>query len=53
VPNGTINVDHIIDGGWVMAPDGKTLGLDGETTPLGLNYAEAECVVSGIVNASG
>jgi hypothetical protein len=36
-----------------MAPDGKTLGLDGETTPLGLNYAGTECVVSGVVNASG
>jgi hypothetical protein len=51
--NGTTNVDHNIDQGWVMAPDGKTLGLDGETTPLGLNYAGAECVVSGVVNASG
>ena len=50
---GTTNVDWEIDHGWVMAPDGKTLGLDGETTPLGLNYAGAECVVSGVVNASG
>jgi hypothetical protein len=25
-----------------MAADGRTLGRDGETTPLGLNYAEAE-----------
>jgi hypothetical protein len=52
-PDGTTNVGWFIDQGWVMAPDGKTLGLDGETTPLGLNYAGAECVVSGIVNASG
>jgi hypothetical protein len=51
--DGDTNVDYNIDGGWVMAPDGKTLGLDGETTPLGLNYAGAECVVSGVVNASG
>jgi hypothetical protein len=51
--DGTTNVDDNRDQGWVMAPDGKTLGLDGETTPLGLNYAGAECVVSGVVNASG
>ena len=46
-------MDHRIDGGWVMAPDGKALGLDGETTPLGLSYPGAECVVSGVVHASG
>jgi hypothetical protein len=51
--DGTTNVDDDIDQGWVMALDGKTLGLDGETTPLGLNCAGAECVVSGVVNASG
>ena len=51
--DGVPNVSWQIDQGYVMAPDGKTLGLDGETTPLGLNYAGAECVVSGVVNASG
>jgi hypothetical protein len=51
--DGNTDVDWEIDHGWVMAPDGKTVGLDGETTPLGLNYAGAECIASGIVNASG
>jgi hypothetical protein len=51
--DGTPNVSWQNDQGWVMAPDGKTLGIDGDSTPLGLNFAGAECVVSGVVNASG
>jgi hypothetical protein len=51
--DGTTFVDYNIDAGWVMAPNGQTLGIDGESTPLGLNYAGAECVASGVVNASG
>jgi hypothetical protein len=51
--DGNTNVSWNIDEGWVMAPNGQTLGIDGETTPLGLNYAGAECVASGVVNASG
>ena len=52
-PDGTTSVVWNIDRGWVMAPDGKTVSVDGETTPLGLNFAGAECVTSGIVNAVG
>ncbi len=52
-PDGTTSVSWFIDNGWVMAPNGQTLGIDGETTPLGVNYSGAECVVSGVVNASG
>jgi hypothetical protein len=51
--DGSTNVTWEADQGWVMAPDGKTLGLDGDTTPLGLNFAGAECVASGVVDASG
>ena len=53
VATGTTSVSWNIDQGWVMAPDGKTLGVDGETTALGLNYAGATCVAAGVVNAAG
>jgi hypothetical protein len=50
---GQTEVNWNIDSGWVMAPDGKSISIDGETTPLGVNYAGAKCVVSGIVNTAG
>ena len=36
-----------------MAPDGKWLGIVEEQTALGLNYAGADCVLAGIVEATG
>jgi hypothetical protein len=36
-----------------MAPDGKALGIDGESTALGVNFAGATCVAAGVVNAAG
>ena len=53
VATGVTDVSWNIDAGWVMAPDGSSLGIDGETTALGLNYAGATCVASGVVNAAG
>ena len=53
VAPGVTQVENDIDDGFVMAPDGKWLGIDGESTALGLNYAGAKCVLAGIVNAAG
>ena len=50
---GTTTVTFNIFNGWVMAANGMTLGLDGDNTPLGLNFAGATCVASGVVNATG
>lgn len=50
---GTTEVSWNIDSGWVMASDGRSISIDGETTALGLNYAGAKCVASGVVNAAG
>jgi hypothetical protein len=48
-----VDTDIDIDKGFVMAPDGKALGIDGETTALGVNFAGATCVAAGVVNAAG
>lgn len=48
-----IDIDIDIDKGFVMAPDGKALGIDGESTALGVNFAGATCVAAGVVNAAG
>jgi hypothetical protein len=53
VADGTTTVTLNIDRGFVMAPDGRTLNVDGETTALGLNYAGADCITSGVVNTVG
>ncbi|MGI8661114.1 MAG: hypothetical protein ACR2LH_08805 [Thermoleophilaceae bacterium] len=50
---GETNVDIDIDKGFVMAPDGKALGIDGESTALGVNFVGATCVAAGVVNAAG
>ena len=50
---GVTDIDNDVDDGFVMAPDGKWLGIDGESTALGVNYAGAKCVLAGVVNASG
>ena len=50
---GVTAIENDIDDGFVMAPDGKWLGVDGESSALGLNYAGAKCVLAGVVNASG
>jgi hypothetical protein len=49
----TSNVQNDIDDAFVMASNGKTLSIDGEETPLGLNYDGAKCVVAGVVNSVG
>jgi hypothetical protein len=51
--DGTTSVANLIDNGFVMAPDGQSLGVDSESTALGVNYAGAGCITTGVVNAVG
>jgi hypothetical protein len=46
-------VFNAIDRGFVMAPSGKMLSIDGETLALGLNYEGARCVLAGVVTKVG
>jgi hypothetical protein len=51
--DGTTNVQGQIDQGYVMAADGSYLGIDSESTALGLNYSGSECIATGVVNSIG
>jgi hypothetical protein len=54
---GTFNLTRVLrasnPGGFVMAPDGKMLAIDGESTALGINYAGANCIFAGVIAAVG
>ena len=50
-PIGTPSVNNDNNKGFVAAPTGEALTIDGEATVLALNYAGGECRASGIVEA--
>jgi len=46
---GLADVDNDIDDGFVAGPDGSYLGMEGESTALGLNAFGANCSVKGTI----
>jgi hypothetical protein len=52
-PTTVPSVDNDINEGFVTAPGGETLVIDGDATVLALNYGGAECRLVGAVDAFG
>lgn len=40
-----------IDKGFVMGPQGDYLGVDGESTAIGVRYGASDCILRGVVNS--
>lgn len=47
---GETYVEHDIDSGYVLGPDGKMIAGNSEGMALGLNYLGADCIVAGVFN---
>jgi hypothetical protein len=52
-PSGQPTVEHYIDQGFVLGPEGKMLTANSEGIALGLNYGNGGCLFGGIINAVG
>ena len=51
--SGDTLVEHEIDQGFILGPDGKGLVASSEGIILGINYAGTPCLIAGVVNAVG